>query len=152
MKWLYVTGRSQRGRLAEEQRGMGGEGEAGSLTDGLTGCCCWADRNSQKHWADTNMPFQEAHSISNDFFPPVLVALCSLSSQPNMLLCTLAAQLFFLNQSEPPTHLRNFAKGEPKHLQHHNNKIFDTLLVRVNKTWGKVQTEWNKSLNKWNIS
>lgn len=37
MKWLYVTGRSQRRRLTEEKREMDSEGEAGSLTDGLTG-------------------------------------------------------------------------------------------------------------------
>lgn len=39
MKWLYVTGSSQRRRLAEEkrEREMDSEGEAGSLTDGLTG-------------------------------------------------------------------------------------------------------------------
>lgn len=55
------------------------------LTDGLTGWiaevagCCWADRNAQKHWADTNMPFREAHSISNDCPTPLLLPLCSLS-------------------------------------------------------------------------
>lgn len=45
MKWLYVTGRSQRRRLTEAKRGRvrkkeretDSEGEAGSLTDGLTG-------------------------------------------------------------------------------------------------------------------
>lgn len=41
MKWLYVTGRSQQKGLGERdrerKRGMDNKGEAGRLTDGLTG-------------------------------------------------------------------------------------------------------------------
>lgn len=101
---------------------MDSEGEAGSLTDGLTGWiaelggCCWADRNAQKHWADTNMPFQEAHLISNDFFSPHLAAPGSSSQRRAMLLRTLAALLYFFNGEH---HLQNYAtvKDKMKHLE-----------------------------------
>lgn len=71
MKWLYVTGRSQRRRLAEKkrEREMDSEGEAGSLTDGLTGSTAgldgWLLLSGQKR---TEALSRHKHAISGGSF------------------------------------------------------------------------------------
>lgn len=131
---------------------MDREGKAGSLTDGLTGWiaelagCCWADRNAQKHWADTNMPFQELHSISNDF---ALLALCSFSSWPTMLLCTLATQPFFFNQCAPPTDLCNREKGRKSKPSWTRKSLLYILDNVVNTLQNK--TMFNNQTIRWTI-
>lgn len=127
MKWLYVTGRSQRRRLAaerERERWTVRARLAAWLMDWLAGLPSWlaaAERTEMHRGTEQTQTCHFRRLIQSVMIFPHLAALCSLSSWPTVLLWTLAAQLFY---QCAPTDLHNGKKGKGNQSFNHNRKSF----------------------------